>query len=312
MLLLRASVLCFAVGSSGCGVILQSALGWNDVETTRTTEKHSVNVTSMPEGAMITRKDPNGAVVDLGGAPLVDSVTYDVEVITEKPKVVGLAIGGILETALGIALIATNRGQEGSVIGGAYIIGLAGLPELITALVLGLSGDTVKERRTIPETQSYTYRAKLGDFPEVAKQLRAPEQAKLELLLDPSAAPVEVKEEAPAIVKFEPPQPLVIEDMHAAAQSWVIAVPEVEGLGDRLRSSIAGQGVQTAESVASGVSHQLQARLARFGERCVLSSELVDLRARVTIAASSSQGACEAESYQRMSDEVARRLVGPR
>lgn len=60
---------------------------------------------------------------------------------------------------------------------------------------------------------------------------------------------------------------------------------------------------------ALAASHILRSQLKRFGKRCVLSAELVDLKSEVTMAASSAQGECEPEGLLIMSDAVASALV---
>jgi hypothetical protein len=354
-------VVLLALFSSGCGIIIQSAIGWSDEEKTRIKETHVVQVSSQPAGAAISRRNPGGDTMNLGASPLIDTVTYEVEVTTEDPNALGLALGGLIEVAIGAAMISSGDGV-GMTLGGAYVIGLAGIPELLTALIYGLSGDSVKERKTIPESQNYTYTARAQPFPDTTLILRAPQQAKLEFLLDPNATPsLVMKDDGTQVppVRIEPAKPVVIEDLSLAAKGWVIAVMDVEdsnasranqaiepglvrNLGDQLRIFIAQHGVKTIDRSAQeralkdkisnlksesfkecyddscqielgkalAASHILRARITRFGKRCVLNTELIDLRAEVTMAASSAQGDCEAEGFLGMSEEVARKLVG--
>lgn len=60
---------------------------------------------------------------------------------------------------------------------------------------------------------------------------------------------------------------------------------------------------------ALSATHVLRASLLRFGSRCVLNAELVDLAQEVSIAAASSQGGCEEEGFLTMSEDVAKQLL---
>jgi hypothetical protein len=60
---------------------------------------------------------------------------------------------------------------------------------------------------------------------------------------------------------------------------------------------------------ALAASHILRSQVARFGQSCVLNAELIDLKAEVTIAATSSRGSCEEEGFLAMSEKVASGLV---
>lgn len=115
----------------------------------------------------------------------------------------------------------------------------------------------------------------------------------------------------------------------------------VRNLGDQLRIFIAQNGVRTIDRSAQeralkeviaeaksdsykecyddscqvelgkalAATHILRSRITRFGSRCVLNAEMIDLRAEVTVKAASARGNCEAEGFLTMSEEVAKSLV---
>src|SRR5687768_5044564 len=92
-------VVIFASCTTGCGLLLQTAVGWNSKETALKTETHPVKISSQPEGVEVVRRSPDGQETTLGTAPLTDQVSYQVEITTESPKVGALLIGGLLEGA---------------------------------------------------------------------------------------------------------------------------------------------------------------------------------------------------------------------
>jgi hypothetical protein len=59
---------------------------------------------------------------------------------------------------------------------------------------------------------------------------------------------------------------------------------------------------------ALAASHILRSRVTRFGKRCVLNAEVIDLRAEVTMGAASARGDCAAEGFLTMSEELANSL----
>jgi hypothetical protein len=81
-----------------------------------------------------------------------------------------------------------------------------------------------------------------------------------------------------------------------------------EAKGDSYKSCY-DNSCQIELGKALAASHILRAQVARFGKSCVLNAELIDLRAEVTIAATSSRGACEEEGFLSMSEKVAQTLV---
>lgn len=135
-----------------------------------------------------------------------------------------------------------------------------------------------------------------------------------------------------------------VEDSNAGERERALDPGLVRNLGDQIRVFIAQRGVHTidrgaqekalkdqissakSESYKScyddscqvelgkalAASHILRTRVTRFGKRCVLNGELIDLKAEVTMAAASSQGDCGEEGFLNMGEEVAKNLVRSR
>ena len=53
----------------------------------------------------------------------------------------------------------------------------------------------------------------------------------------------------------------------------------------------------------------MRSKITKFGSRCVLNGELIDLTREVTIKAASAQGVCQAEGFLEMSEMLARDLM---
>jgi hypothetical protein len=108
----------------------------------------------------------------------------------------------------------------------------------------------------------------------------------------------------------------------------------VRNLSDQLRIFVAQQGIKTIDRSAQlqalktesyqkcfddscqielgkalAASHIVRSKITKFGARCVLNGELIDLTREVTIKAASAQGACQAEGFLEMSETLARDLM---
>ena len=55
---------------------------------------------------------------------------------------------------------------------------------------------------------------------------------------------------------------------------------------------------------ALAASHILRVRIAKFGAKCVLNAELIDLRTEVTMRAGVGEADCSAEGFLEMSHSV--------
>lgn len=132
-----------------------------------------------------------------------------------------------------------------------------------------------------------------------------------------------------------------VEDMNENSKKSRIDKSLVRNLGDQLRVFVTQAGVRTIdrssqeralkEQVSSlksdsykqcyddscqielgkalAATHILRSRITKFGSRCVLNGELIDLRSEVTVKAASSQGTCAAEGFLTMCEQVAKDLV---
>jgi hypothetical protein len=369
-----------ATTNSGCGILLQTAFGWTQEQREVSSRNHTINVRSRPEGATVTRAGPDGSQ-ELGTAPLVDSIAYQHETVTETPSTGGLLIGGGVSVAAAIGAFVAGGGSGDScafddfscvdegpdialfLLGGTLMY--FGVQDLIIALFYGLSGAQVKANRAV-DAPMVTYTASMPGKPPVSTKIKVPDSSIADLIVDGSAAqpvlaappppppPPPVAGPPVAPPPAAPPPPA---GLRADAKKWVIAVMDVEdinaksknsidkglvrNLGDQLRIFIAQTGVKTIDRSAQeralqdvidqaksasykacyddscqielgkalAASHILRSRITRFGSRCVLNAELIDLRAEVTIKASSARGGCAAEGFLNMSEEVANNLV---
>jgi hypothetical protein len=407
----------YLVFCSGCGLIFQTIVGWNNAESVKKTESKTVEVTSVPPGAQVTRRDPSGQEVAVGTAPLNDPLSYEVEQTVESPSVWALVTGGLIDTVGGIALVAlgissvSSAGSSPDVASGGAdaslgalgatmgsLVVLTGLSELVVALIHGSSSPSVANRKIVGGAAGYAYTGKLSGLPEAVALVKVPDQSKAQIVLDPNAmaqlAELQRQQKGKAASGSETSGKsasgsnggtssgmgatttnVVANSATSGASevsassgssgsgaqvgaSWVIAVMDVEdlnaasrekaidpslvrNLGDQIRIFIAERGVRTIDrgtqdkaikdqistmkkesykscyddscqielGKAMAASHILRSRITRFGRRCVLNAELIDLRSEVTMAAASSQGDCEAEGFLAMSEHVTSNLI---
>jgi hypothetical protein len=346
-----------ACGSAGCGIVLQSILGWSSEELTRNhAETQTVEVSSTPPGAEVSRKGSDGGEASLGKAPLKDTLKYTADVTVVEPSVTGLAIGSGVELLGGLGLIElgiatkTTVGTSGSD-GPAVWAGRAGLIAMVVDLIaLGIAVGTrdTTTTKVVQGPRSVEYVARLSGLPDKSARLELPEGKAVSLVLDPNYKPPEVAQKSADAALPSPST--------ALSRQWVVAIMEVQdpgagakgalderllrSLSDQLRIFIARQGTKTIDSGAQdkllrdqitamkkesfkscydescqielgkalAASHIVRSHIARFGKSCVINAEVVDLRAEVSVRAASARGACEAEGFLAMSEEVARQL----
>jgi hypothetical protein len=389
---LRALFFAFVlVFSPGCGLIFQTVVGWNSSEKVTKTENKSVEVTSVPPGAQVTRRDPSGQETQVGTAPLHDTLSYQVEETVESPSAWALVVGSLVDTAGSIALLAVGASSSNAALDpGALLALMAGslgilvaIPELIVAAVHGLGSPSVTGRKVVGGAAGYAYAGKLEGYPEAVALVKVPDQSRAQIVLDQatltqlaeqksksggggkessggaqgvktsgstgggsstggsssggsSSAGSGAKADAAWVIAV-----MDVEDLNASSRDKAIDPSLVRNLGDQIRIFIAERGVRTIDrgtqdkaikdqissikkesyntcyddscqielGKALAASHILRSRITRFGRRCVLNAELIDLRSEVTMAASSSQGDCEAEGFLTMSEAVATRLI---
>lgn len=133
-----------------------------------------------------------------------------------------------------------------------------------------------------------------------------------------------------------------VEDLNASSSKNAIDADLVRNIGDQLRIFVAERGVRTIDRSAQerafrdqiaalkneshkacyddscqielgkalAASHILRSKITRFGTKCVLNTELIDLKAEVAISAASARGDCAAEGFLRMSEELATNITG--
>jgi hypothetical protein len=258
-LLLRSAIIALLFSTSGCGILIQTVMGWSERYTERRTEKHRVDVSSEPAGAEIKRKNPGGSIENIGPAPFTDQVTYEVDVTIAKPRYGGLLAGGLLDLAISIGLIyAMHADGNGEPVTDVYILSLVAIPELIAAAVWGNSGLSVKARTQVPSSQWYTYYANVEGAPEASISVNAPNQGRAEFRLGAlplvQRMPEPEPEDEPGQMKTEvEPEPgwviavMNVEDLNAAKKEQAIDKALIESLGDQLRIVIAQQGVRTID-----------------------------------------------------------------
>ncbi len=128
-----------------------------------------------------------------------------------------------------------------------------------------------------------------------------------------------------------------VEDVNASSRKRRIDPNLIRNIGDQLRIFVAERGLRTVDrstqestlketigqmkadsykscyddncqvelGKALAATHILRTKITRFGSRCVLNGELIDLKAEVATNAASSRGGCGAEGFLNMSEDVA-------
>ncbi|MCK6548827.1 hypothetical protein L6R52_23485 [Myxococcota bacterium] len=339
--------LALAPVSTGCATLAHETglFAWWDTHTETKREQKNVVVTSEPQGVKVARRAADG-LVPLGVTPLVDVVPFETDVKRETPKTAALWVGAALEATAGLALMVvgiTGSDDAGGIDVGRFLAGGLGGGLLVTsasvdAIVALVHGGTAPRVTAMPKGGEQTYVAEREGSADVVATVRLPEQASAHLVLAAPELPRTALDPSWVVAVMG------IEDVQRA-KGAPIADPElVDGLGDQLRVQVARRGVRTidrgaqetalkqqltrlkTESYAScfdsacqvelgkalAASHILRTRLARFGARCVLSGELIELRTEVAVHAGSAQGPCEPEGLLQLGESVARELLGPR
>lgn len=339
----RFGALCLALPSAGCGAIAQTIVGWHsDEPSVRREASKTIAIAVDPPGAAVSRIE-GGQALPLGAAPLFDTVAYSVEEQRRSPSVLAVVIGGVVEAGLSAGAFVLARGQEKCfaeddcfrtrepnkwLYAAGGVSAALSVADLITAWAHGVSdGEVVASEAGIVERE---YRVEHAGFAEARRTIDAMKTERIALSLVPLPLP------PPA----PPPPPPV-----AAHATWVVAVMAVEGgieaLSDQLRVYVGQRGLRTIDRTsqdaaiharvrelklesyaacydeachielgkALAATHILRARLVRFGERCVLNAELIDVTREVAVSAASSEGACEEEGYLSMSEKVAASIL---
>jgi hypothetical protein len=313
-----------------------------------TSEPQGAKVTRRAGGAGSAGGDAvdAGGAVELGVTPLVDVVPLALEVKRETPRTAALWVGAATEFTAGLALMifaVTSRDDAGDIDVGRFLAaglggGLVVTSASIDALVALVHGDKAPRVTTTPRGGEHTYVARRDGVPDATTTVRLPDQSSAHLVLT-SREPAGAALDPTWVVAV-----MGIEDTQRAKAAPIADAELVDSLGDQLRVQVARRGVRTidrgaqetalreqlvrlkTESYAScfdsacqvelgkalAATHILRTRLSRFGARCVLSGELIELRAEVAVTAAAAQGPCEPEGLLQLGESVARELLGPR
>ncbi len=331
--------------SSACGIAAQSMIGWSTDETVRRTATQQVRIESTPEGAQVSRIDEAGGERIVGLTPLSDPVDYQVEETISTPRTWALLGTGLGEVALGAVLAGVGtsvRGQSDGTGGTGLFVGgggflVFGAVDAVWGLVRLFARPQVTARRVV-EAPRPTYVVEKDGMRKTARiAVPLTGGAKIDSGTgEVVARPPPVVEDGRVIAVMD------VEDANAEGDD-AAARTLVRDLSDQLRIFVTVQGVKTidrgeqerafhaqlvaikAESYdacyddtcqielgkALAASHILRSKITRFGSRCVLNGELVDLAREVTVRAASAKGTCQAEGFLEMSEDVARDLMRP-
>ena len=255
----------------GCGIGLQTALGWSSEETVQRTARKQVQIETRPANAEVTRRDGRAGEVVLGSSPLVDTIEYQVEEKTRSPDALGLLIGGAAELAAGTAGWMLGRGEErcfadgecfrteepkNTLLGISGTLIVLGAIDLLVAASHGFDEDQVESKPIDPP--AYAYLARKDGFREAGANVEILKSSSVVLALEPISVPPPVVQQ-PA--RREP-------DVRPPAKSWVIAVMDLElsesrvtelaidptlvkSVAEQVRVFVAGRGYRTVDAGAS-------------------------------------------------------------
>jgi hypothetical protein len=336
--LARLFALAFAAfGSTGCGLLFQTAMGWTSDETTKSRRTTAIDVLA-PTDAEVSRKGPDQQVTPISPG-MRDNVSWEEEITTATPSYGALLVGALIDGAVSGVLIASGSGGNDA---GRAALGVEGIlflaiPELITALIWGTSSPSVKIRRTTPNSDLYAYTARAGDREISHAYIYASQMSRVVLLPkeETVATPVgtftnvasEAEKETQSGFRSEPPAIVTpatspeppprapthtpwsvdvreAEDASQLANAHKLEAALVRSIRGELRAVLEREGVRTVGSNVRS-SHILVPRLGRIDGRCVLSAELVDPLSEVILAAATSAGECTEAGLEGMCAEVA-------
>jgi hypothetical protein len=346
------AVLLLGGTASGCGILAQTIVGWNEPSTVTRTRTHPVRIESSPEGAQVTRTDGKSDPKIVGSTPLVDQVEYEIEESVATPKAWALLGTGIGEVVVGAVLAGVGRARQqetceivngdiecrrtGStglfVGGGAFLV--FGAVDTIWGLIRMFQKPEITATRVVEPKYVYAVE-KDGVRKSAEVAVPTADGAKFDLGTGAVTAVEPPPPPPPADPNSDPRVVAVMEVEDAnAGRNEAVGNDLVRNLSDQLRIFVAQQGIKTidrsaqlqalkAESYQScfddscqielgkalAASHIVRSKITKFGSRCVLNGELIDLTREVTIKAASAQGACLAEGFLEMSETLARDLM---
>lgn len=190
-----------ALTQPACGALLQTAVGWNDVETRSVTKQKKVKVQTTPPGAKVFQKNQDGSLTPLGNSPLVDVASYEVVQEVEVPKSrLPLLIGGLLDVAAVVGtVVALNQVDDDSglsTLGKVYAIGYGGsaaIADLLFPLILP-SDEKVIAEKPVNDGRQLRYVAKRDGYESIEDAVQVPWRDQLALALPRRTAPATVDE----------------------------------------------------------------------------------------------------------------------
>lgn len=301
--------------STGCGIAIQSAMGWRSTEISERYEARPVRVATVPAGAEVCRESSGGGCPALGLAPLTDEVDVRVEEVVLAPSTLGVWLGAgislvVSVVTIGVAATSCEDG-DGSCLAPLVLTGFgAGFSAAVdgmTGVLYGALATPTVESTTPLETPRVTYAARKAGYESARSEIVAPTEEEVVLRLEPLA-----EETATTLVDAARTQMIVaVLPIEAADDSleWI------DALTRRIRVDVTAAGIRTVEVAAQeqavaeasctaedcdveigrmlAASHVLRGRVRRLQDRCVLAVELVDLAREVSVAAVGSRADCE-------------------
>jgi hypothetical protein len=190
------SALVFALASllTGCGLAIQTGMGWTETETREERAVQRIVVTSVPLGAEVCREEADGSCAPLGMTPLEDEVLLRAEEVVEKPARLGLWIGVGADIAAVVAatLVSVSRCNDERDCPATPVIIAAGasfatIVDVVTALFHpSYSPETVTSKRILDDANTIArYRGAKEGYAEQTLSVAVASETSALLRLDP-------------------------------------------------------------------------------------------------------------------------------
>lgn len=323
----------------GCALSFQYLAGWSEEVTGSATRKHAVEISTEPPDREVTRRDPEGRNVKIGRAPLTDTVDYTVIETRERasalwPFYLGLAFDVIAYTP---GLLAGTLGDEpkaGIIVPLAILLGLTLAADWFAYRRWHPDEERVLKEEPVGGGAVFVYSMLQDGIPQAEARLRAPWDRSLQLA---GSAPVTLRENRGVVAVMN------VRDAQRTDPKRAAEPTLLRSLTDQLRVHLTQAGFQTIdrsqqdtaladlvrgmkresyaacydESCQLELGKALAARflvrseLTRFGSRCVLIGELIDLKTEVTVSAGTADGGCEPEALLGAAREIVGQLANP-
>jgi hypothetical protein len=264
------------LGSSGCGVVFQSAVGWTDIE------RYPRTSTAGEEVVEIVKEPQNGAVW----------------------------VGTAVEALIGAAFLAGGlaAGGMGGVIVAAGGAGGAGLLVLVDLLAASIQDD----KEPVVLAHQYVGEPLLARSATTARSSARPWSERTIVLVDPEvdagldvAMYRELDDQLRSAIRTYRAQVITRSDYQNALNAWRarIAAPQAacHDLDCELQLAVKLQA-----------THLLRPRAHSRNPDCALDVALFDVETRVLVEQVSTRGACSARGYSEMARSLAEQLVSGR